>query len=177
MRERSFSPSNTAQEHTDTATVHGVVTDPTGAKISGASVEFLWDKKYTVQTNADGMYAIQLEPGTYDVQVREFGFSIARKERLLLSPSAQIELNFKLMLQPSGGPTEVTPSEGPSPQPASYEAVKIVQAWIPMKDGIRLAVNLYMPSGPVQPIRPTQSMAKNSQPSSNICRIAKTIGL
>jgi hypothetical protein len=105
------------------ATVHGVVTDPTGVKISGASVEFLWDKKYTVQTNADGMYAMQLEPGTYDVEVREFGFSIARKERLLVSPGAQMELNFKLMLQPNGGPTQVTPSEGPSPQPASYESV------------------------------------------------------
>ncbi len=147
-------PSNTAQDQADTATVHGVVSDPTGAKISGAFIEFLWDEKYTVQTNADGMYAIQLEPGTYDVQVREFGFSIARKERLLLSPSAQIELNFKLTLQPRGGPTEVTPSEGPSPQPASYEAVKIVQAWIPMKDGIRLAVNLYMPNAPVQPTTP-----------------------
>ena len=150
----NVSSSNPAQEQARSATVHGIVTDPTGAKISGASIEFLWDKKYTVQTNADGMYAIQLEPGTYDVQVREFGFSIARKERLLLSPSAQIELNFKLMLQPTGGPTEVTPSEGPSPQPASYEAVKIVQAWIPMKDGIRLAVNLYMPSAPVQPTTP-----------------------
>jgi putative CocE/NonD family hydrolase len=150
----NVSSSNPAQEQARWATVHGIVTDPTGAKISGASVEFLWDRKYIVQTNAAGKYTIQLEPGTYDVQVREFGFSIARKERLLLSPSAQIELNFKLMLQPSGGPTEVTPSEGSSPQPASYEAVKIVQAWIPMKDGIRLAVNLYMPSAPVQPSTP-----------------------
>ena len=150
----NVSSSNPAQEQARSATVRGIVTDPTGAKISGASVEFLWDKKYIVQTNADGQYTIQLEPGTYDVQVREFGFSIALKERLLLSPSAQIELNFKLMLQPTGGPTEVTPSEGPSPQPASYEAVKIVQAWIPMKDGIRLAVNLYMPNAPVQPTTP-----------------------
>jgi putative CocE/NonD family hydrolase len=69
----------------------------------------------------------------------------------LFSPDAQIELNFKLMLQPDGGPTEVTPSDGPSPESPSYETVKIVQAWIPMKDGIRLAVNLYMPSGRIQP--------------------------
>ena len=155
------SPSNPTQEQSHAATVHGVVTDPTGAKISGASVEFLWDKKYTVQTNADGLYAIQLEPGTYDVQVQEFGFSIVRKERLLLSPGSQIELNFKLMLQPAGGPTEVTPSEGPSPERPTYEAVKIVQAWIPMKDGVRLAVNLYMPSGPI-----VQSTT-NAQPAAN----------
>src|ERR1700689_2196391 len=35
------SPSSPAQEQARAATVHGVVTDPTGAKIFGASVEFL----------------------------------------------------------------------------------------------------------------------------------------
>src|SRR5271155_2495634 len=87
------SPSSTAQEQTHTATVHGAVTDPSGAIIPGASVEFLWDKKYTVQTNADGMYKIQLEPGTYDVQAHGLGFRTAHKERLLLDPGAQVDLN------------------------------------------------------------------------------------
>jgi putative CocE/NonD family hydrolase len=34
-----------------------------------------------------------------------------------------------------------------SPVPATYGGVKKVQAWIPMKDGTRLAVNLFMPEG------------------------------
>lgn len=33
------------------------------------------------------------------------------------------------------------------PVPAIYEGVKKVQTWIPMKDGTRLAVNLFMPDG------------------------------
>ena len=33
------------------------------------------------------------------------------------------------------------------PAPAIYSGVKKVQTWIPMKDGTRLAVNLYMPEG------------------------------
>jgi putative CocE/NonD family hydrolase len=146
----SISSLNLAQEQARSATVHGVVTDPTGTRISGASVEFLWDKKYTVQTNADGKFTIQLEPGTYDVQVQEPGFATAHQERLLLNPGAQLELNFKLSIAPPGSPM-VMPSEEPAPYPATYDKVKIVQAWIPMKDGTRLAVNLYMPSGPIQP--------------------------
>ena len=144
------SPLNKAPDQADTATVHGVVTDPTGTKISGALVEFLWDKKYTVQTNAEGMYVIQLEPGTYDAQVQDPGFATAHKERLLVDPGAQVELNFKLAIAASGSPM-VTPLEEPAPYPISYDKVKIVQARIPMKDGIRLAVNLYMPSGPIEP--------------------------
>jgi putative CocE/NonD family hydrolase len=38
------------------------------------------------------------------------------------------------------------------PEPLTFDKVKIVQAWIPMRDGIRLAVNLYMPSAPIQRI-------------------------
>ena len=33
------------------------------------------------------------------------------------------------------------------PVPPIYPAMKKVQTWIPMKDGVRLAVNLYMPEG------------------------------
>ncbi len=40
----------------------------------------------------------------------------------------------------------------PKPEPLSFDKVKIVQAWIPMRDGVRLAVNLYMPSVPIQRI-------------------------
>ena len=36
-------------------------------------------------------------------------------------------------------------------EPPTFEKVKIVQAWIPMRDGVRLAVNLYMPSSPIEP--------------------------
>jgi uncharacterized protein len=35
------------------------------------------------------------------------------------------------------------------PTPPAYGAIKVVQDWIPMKDGVRLAVNLYMPDGPL----------------------------
>ena len=36
-----------------------------------------------------------------------------------------------------------------SAYPPRYASIKTVQAWIPMKDGVRLAVNLYMPDGPL----------------------------
>ncbi|MGC1601369.1 MAG: CocE/NonD family hydrolase, partial [Candidatus Acidiferrales bacterium] len=34
-------------------------------------------------------------------------------------------------------------------RPSAYSAIKVARAWIPMKDGVRLAVNLYMPDEPL----------------------------
>jgi putative CocE/NonD family hydrolase len=39
------------------------------------------------------------------------------------------------------------------PAPPAYATIKVVQAWIPMKDGVRLAVNLYMPDGPLPSVK------------------------
>lgn len=33
------------------------------------------------------------------------------------------------------------------PEPPAYPTMKKIQSWIPMKDGVRLSVNLYMPAG------------------------------
>jgi predicted acyl esterase len=41
-----------------------------------------------------------------------------------------------------------------SAYPPQYASIKTVQAWIPMKDGVRLAVNLYMPDGPLPTAHP-----------------------
>ena len=49
----------------------------------------------------------------------------------------------------SGSPL-VEPSSESAPDSPTYSAIKTVQAWIPMKDGVRLAVNLYMPDGPLE---------------------------
>ncbi len=38
--------------------------------------------------------------------------------------------------------------------PPAYATIKVVQAWVPMKDGVRLAVNLYMPDGPLPSVKP-----------------------
>jgi putative CocE/NonD family hydrolase len=45
-----------------------------------------------------------------------------------------------------------TSTQGPAPP--VYATMKIVHAWIPMKDGVRLAVNLYMPDGPLRGAKP-----------------------
>jgi putative CocE/NonD family hydrolase len=138
-----------AQQERHAATVHGAVTDPTGARVAGAFLEFLWDKKRSVKTDAEGAYNIQLEPGIYDVQVQAVGFATDRKRGLPLEPGENVELNFKLQIAAPGSPM-VEPAPESSPDLPAYAAIKTVQSWIPMKDGVRLAVNLYMPDGPLE---------------------------
>jgi putative CocE/NonD family hydrolase len=53
--------------------------------------------------------------------------------------------------QAAGQAPSPTPDSGDAPQ---YASIKTVQAWIPMKDGVRLAVNLYMPDGPLPAAHP-----------------------
>src|ERR1700722_12396376 len=40
--------------------------------------------------------------------------------------------------------------------PAAYSSMRIVRAWIPMQDGVRLAANLFMPDGPLQSTKAEQ---------------------
>src|ERR1700675_443672 len=47
-------------------------------------------------------------------------------------------------IRPGSAPQSI---DHPNPPP-TYAGIRKVQTWIPMKDGVRLAVNLFMPDGP-----------------------------
>ncbi|HEY0704415.1 MAG TPA: CocE/NonD family hydrolase [Candidatus Acidoferrales bacterium] len=49
---------------------------------------------------------------------------------------------------------EAARAQTPPPVPPAYASVKMTQAWITMKDGVRLAVNLYMPDAPLPATKP-----------------------
>jgi uncharacterized protein len=56
----------------------------------------------------------------------------------------------------SAAPPVTARTSAQAPTPPEYSTVKIVQAWIPMKDGVRLAVNLYMPDGALPQAKPAE---------------------
>ena len=65
---------------------------------------------------------------------------------LLLSAAIGLALFFFV-----GQSFAQAPAQDPQkPAPPTYAGIKTVQAWIPMKDGVHLAVNLYMPDGPLE---------------------------
>jgi len=100
-----------------TATLSGIVTDPSGAVVPGAHV-----KAHSLATNLDrevitdesGVYTLaSLEPGDYQVQVTAAGFSLYTVQKLTLEVDQKVGLNMRLAISSAG---EVVQVEGVSQQ-------------------------------------------------------------
>jgi hypothetical protein len=90
----------TALCQTDTATISGRVTDPSGAAISGADVQVqnvLTGGEVAVKTNSSGVYVVAvLQPGTYRVIVTNPGFKQIVKPDVVLNVQENASLNFSM---------------------------------------------------------------------------------
>src|SRR6202041_848916 len=97
-----------AQE--DTATITGVVTDPSGALVPNATVKATNDANgasLSVKTNAQGVYTIPyLQPGVYTVEFAAAGFATAKRQQITLL--VQQVLNLPMQLTVGQAATEVT---------------------------------------------------------------------
>jgi hypothetical protein len=82
------------------AGISGIVTDASGAAVSGATVQVKDIETgivQTQQTNVDGFYAfVDLQPGHYDVEVTQSGFNTFRQTGILLDVNSAKVLNVKL---------------------------------------------------------------------------------
>lgn len=87
---------------TETATISGRVTDPSGASISGADVQVqnvLNGQAVTLKTNASGLYvATGLQPGTYRILVSNPGFKQIVKPDVVLNVQGNASLNFSMTI-------------------------------------------------------------------------------
>jgi hypothetical protein len=93
---------------TGSATLRGVVTDPNGAVVAGASVTLInprtKDERKTT-TSADGGYLFSaVVPGLYTLKVEQTGFKTSEQQNLMLSPSDIRGLDIVLQV---GAPMEV----------------------------------------------------------------------
>ncbi|MBV9504313.1 MAG: TonB-dependent receptor [Acidobacteriia bacterium] len=84
-------------------TIAGVITDPTGAVISGADVDAsspaLIEGHRTVTTNEAGRYTfVNLVPGTYTVSVKKEGFSSANRGGVVLTTGFTAEVDLQLTI-------------------------------------------------------------------------------
>jgi hypothetical protein len=82
------------------AGVSGIVTDSSGAVIAGANIQMKSTETGIVesrQTNADGFFAfVNLQPGHYDLEASQTGFSTFRQTGILLDVDSAKVLNIKL---------------------------------------------------------------------------------
>src|SRR5690348_1139186 len=82
-----------ATPSTAKGTIHGIVTDPSGAAIPGAAVMVSDGQTVeTVSTDETGQYTLAgLVPGHYHVHIRSAGFSPFKRSGLVLSAGYETE--------------------------------------------------------------------------------------
>src|SRR5271169_4883952 len=88
-----------AQQSSPQVSLRGIVTDPSGARIPGASVQLRSPAgEQTPTTDANGQYEfLRLSPGRYDVQITAPDFKADQK--LAFNVSGASTLNFQLMVE------------------------------------------------------------------------------
>ena len=100
----------------DTA-ILGVVTDPSGAVVPGASVTITQPatgRTNTVNTSTGGTYEVRyLFPGEYTVEASATGFGTERRTGVVLQTGQQARLDFSLKLGQVAERTDVV-AEAPS---------------------------------------------------------------
>src|SRR5579864_7322572 len=94
-------------QSTNTGTVVGTVTDPSGAVVGGANLTLTDKTTNTVRTTTSsdtGRYVFtNVNPGTYDLTVKHAGFAEGRVARLRVDVGQQVTANVPLRV---GGVTE-----------------------------------------------------------------------
>ena len=104
-----------AAAQSELATVFGRVTDPSGAVISGASVEVRnvdTGISVTSATNTDGLYTVpSLHPGHYVISVRKPGFRSVSATGLELNVQDNVARNFSLQVGSAAESVTVTAEE------------------------------------------------------------------
>src|SRR5713226_3869023 len=98
------------------ATINGIVLDPSGAAIVGAQVVIVNDAtgvQYTARTNGEGIYVVpNLPPGPYRIQVSNSGFKTIIKPDIVIHVQDALAINFTL---PIGAASEVVTIQGGAP--------------------------------------------------------------
>jgi hypothetical protein len=88
------------QAQSSNAQLSGLVTDTTGAVISGAQIQAInvaTNVPYSAISNGAGIYVLtELLPGTYSITVSVAGFGIEKRSGLLLSTGDHVTQNFGL---------------------------------------------------------------------------------
>ncbi|MBV8552531.1 MAG: carboxypeptidase regulatory-like domain-containing protein [Acidobacteriaceae bacterium] len=84
----------------ETASISGVVTDPSGALINGVTVNLAnteTAESRQTETNSSGYYALlQLPAGTYDVKAEKQGFKVMTQQGIVLAVNQAAAVNLSL---------------------------------------------------------------------------------
>ncbi len=109
-----FIPNLLLAQSTNSGTIVGTVTDPTGALIPGATISAVdpnTKEKRTTVSNKDGQFVLtDVQPGTYDLTAAKGGFSTDQITGMTISVGTQTTANFKMAVGAESTTVEVTAS-------------------------------------------------------------------
>ena len=95
--------------------VRGIVTDPQGGSLAGASVVLTSEAKKiarTTVTNGSGEYVFNaVDPGSYSLSVKVTGFKSSEQTGVSVETGDTVPLDFKMQLGSTSESVEVTASE------------------------------------------------------------------
>jgi hypothetical protein len=115
-------PNASAQLYTGSVT--GVVSDPSGAVVPGASVTLVDQQKgysFTAKTDTTGRYLLRLiPPGTYALTVEAAGFESQRQNGITLAVNQNVSLDVRLKI---GAATEKVEVQAQGVELATEDAV------------------------------------------------------
>lgn len=98
---------STATAQNPTGSIEGIITDPSNAVVSGATVTITGTttgQTFTATTNQDGFFAVRsLQPGTYSIRVEQPGFSAATAENIIVQVGQVARADVALKV---GAPSE-----------------------------------------------------------------------
>ena len=98
-----------------TASLSGIVTDPTGAVIAQAHVvvqSLATGAERLIQTDGAGLYAVpSLQPGEYKIQATANGFSTYTVPKVTLNVGQAATVNMRLSISAAGTTVEVNTAE------------------------------------------------------------------
>ena len=104
-------PANPLLAQNPSSTLHGQVTDPSGAAVVGATVVVTSSagQAGTAKTSRDGNYAIKgLAPGKYAVQANAKGFALYQQQDLVIVAGQDQTLDIQFALEPQKQEVVVT---------------------------------------------------------------------
>lgn len=142
-----FSQSQSASAH-----LTGVLTDPSGASISGAQITVqpqaaAGANALTARSSSDGNYTLALPAGRYHIVVSKDSF-VTREADLTFQPGETLTLNFRLELAPMASSVLVTGQIAPTTQEQSPAPSSILTSdQITQRQAITLPDLLYTQSG------------------------------
>ena len=149
---------------TNTSTLRGQVTDPSGSAVPTATVLVTTPNGYaiTANTNREGVYEVKgLAPGKYGVKVIATGFTAFEKDGVEIAAGQTQKLDVKLAIETQEQKVIVTDQAAAALEPPNWRTIAATAPVLAIRPASDASLPNTMRSSPVS-LAPTPRMKKES---------------